>query len=115
VNKTSIDRARALEVILPVALIVLGSFAGVGWLGTVGVILLAIVIARALLRERDGDAFPTLRGLWVALGVLVATGCAMVALLVVEIPATALMAGLAAGMVAAYVALGYIVCGGWSG
>jgi hypothetical protein len=104
-----INRTRALEVLLPMAMIVTGSVAGMGWLGLAGTILLGFVVARALLRQRDDDGLPRFRGFWFAAASVAILGAVMVALVFVELPAYALIAGFAAALVAGFVALGYIV------
>ncbi len=56
--------ARAVEVMLPFAAIVAGSFAGIEWLSLGGTLALGLVIARALLRDPPPDTkHPPLRGL----------------------------------------------------
>jgi hypothetical protein len=108
-NKKSLSTGRALQVIVPFALIIVASFAGIEWLGLVGTVVLAWVIASALLREPRTENLPPLRGLWFALAVPIITGLVLIPLVIYMPPFYILAPALVAGIVAVYVALGYLM------
>jgi len=108
-TKRTPSAARALQIIVPFALIVVGSFAGIGWLGTVGAIALAWVIASALLREPRMEDLPPLRRFWFALAAPIVVGIVMIALLLFQPPLYVLLPGLVMGIVVIYLALGYLM------
>ncbi len=101
--------ARTLQVLLPFAAIVAGSFAGIGWLSTVGAIALGWVIASALLRDPRTENLPPLGRLWMALAAPTVTGVVLISLIVYAPPAYILLPALAAGVVVIYLALGYLM------
>jgi len=101
--------ARAAQVILPFAVIVVASFAGIGWLSTVGAIALGWVIASALLREPRTEDLPPLRRFWFALGTPIVAGLVLIPLLIFQPPLYVLLPAIAAGIVVIYLALGYLM------
>ena len=101
--------ARAVQVILPFAVIIAGSFAGIGWLSTVGAVALGWVIASALVREPRTEDLPPLRRLWFALAVPIVTGLVLIPLLLYQPALYILLPALAAGIVVLYLALGYLM------
>jgi len=102
--------ARALEVVLPVAAIVAGSFSDIEWLSLAGTLGLGLVIANGLLRDPPPDTkYPPLRGLWFALGTMVAVGAALIPLVLYEPAGYILLPALALGLAATYGALLYII------
>jgi hypothetical protein len=108
-TKRTPTAARAAQIIVPFAVIAVGSFAGIGWLSTVGAIALGWVIASALLREPRTEDLPPLRRFWFALATPIVAGLVLIALLLFQPPLYVLLPGLAMGIVVVYLALGYLM------
>jgi len=101
--------ARALQVLIPFAVIIVGSFAGIAWWSTAGALALGWVIASALLREPRTEDLPPLRRFYFALATPIVTGLVMIALLLYDPPLYILLPALAGGIAAVYLALGYLM------
>jgi hypothetical protein len=108
-TKRTPTAARAAQIIVPFAVIVVASFAGIAWLSCVGAIALGWVIASALLREPRTEDLPPLRRFWFALAAPIVIGLVLIPLLVIQPPLYVLLPALAAGIVALYLALGYLM------
>jgi hypothetical protein len=108
-TKRTSNATRAAQVIVPFAVIVVASFAGIGWLSTVGAIALGWVIASALLREPRTEDLPPLRRFSFALATPIVVGLVLIPLLLFQPPLYILLPALAAGIVVIYLALGYLM------
>jgi hypothetical protein len=101
--------ARAVQMIVPVAVIIAGNFAGIGWLSTLGAIALGWVVASALLRDVNAEALPSLRSLWFALAAPAVIGLVLIAVLLWNPAPYIMLPVLAAGVVLVYLAIGNLV------
>ena len=101
--------ARAMQIIVPFAAIVVGNVAGIGWLSLVGAIALGWVIASALLRGPRMENFPPLRGLWPPLAAAIVTGLVLIPVAMWNPPTYVMVPVLLVGVIAIYLALGYLM------
>lgn len=110
-NRRSLSAGRVVQVLVPFAAIVVGNVASFGWLSFAGALALGWVIGSALLRERVSEMHAPLRRIWFALAVPIVTGLVLIPLLLIEPATYILLPALAAGVVAVYLAIGYLM---WS-